>query len=164
MGLGWSGCGRTVKGAAPDPSPARAWLIRAALAFSLSLALAGCAPRVPVPDICKMPRPRGLSWVHARVRWSGVMIGSGEHGYVLSCDRRLSGFRLDWDEQTRGREALEPLLDTEPGLLRVTVEGQLREGENGVYLFATAFDRPHRVPMSYEEDAAWLDRLERAAR
>ncbi|MEA3038754.1 MAG: hypothetical protein QOE79_1267 [Sphingomonadales bacterium] len=134
--------------------------MRAACAV-LAFLLAGCGRPGPVPDVCDMPP--GLSWVHAHVRWSGVMIGGDEHGYVLGCDRHLRGLRLDWDEGTRGREALEPLLGR-PGLLRVTIEGQLRDGETGIYLFATAFDRPRLQPMTEKEEFDWFDKLERAPR
>lgn len=93
----------------------------------LAIALAGCAARIPTPALCDMP-PGYRSWQRASVSWTGVVIGEPHHGYVLACEERLGGIRIDWDDDIVGGRAFQEALDRQflrEGLLRITVEGRL---------------------------------------
>ena len=95
--------------------------------WAVALCVGGCTPKANVPDICDMP-PGFRSWNGAEVSWSGFVVGEPHHGYALACESHRGGIRLDWNDNTVGRERFEDALERtlfRPGVLRIKVDGRL---------------------------------------
>jgi hypothetical protein len=75
------------------------------------LLLFGCTAPVPAPTLCQLP-PHLASWNGVRLRLTGVVIGTIEHGYILKgigCRNAVELIGVDgemsdqaWDGQSNG--------------------------------------------------------------
>lgn len=121
--------------------------------------IAGCGPVRPAPEsLCDVPQQTLASWTGVDVRWQGVIVGGGQHGYSLvaeNCWRRgisLDGFAGSSLEKAMRDYALKD------GLLRADVSGRIAKGSDEPKLQVTEVHRVSFEPMSVEEHHAYWER------
>jgi|EndMetStandDraft_9_1072997.scaffolds.fasta_scaffold00034_12 hypothetical protein len=98
------------------------------IALLIATMMASCAAPVPAPsDLCEMPKHLA-SWNGADVRWSGIIIGTFDHGFILVTEKcRHRGIPLDWRSDEAGHALEAPIRRewTEAGIIRASLSGRI---------------------------------------